>query len=231
MATRGAAPLFAGLYFGDLTEPIPKEFPPGLGLLGPPTGTDLTAWIAADEKRIERLRHAKLPALFACFGIDPDAPDAWQALALALAVNHVAGFQVAAPALPDLSMRLMLGANQFDMSPSSAKRGRGRPRKAVGGLLSILAAAQSKRPAHRPPMYTVDEKRAMVQDFERRIADAKAKRPSLMTQKAAAEREFGEDATFLLAVVRRFKRELASVEKSEKFADAERILRGLGRPT
>jgi hypothetical protein len=48
----------------------------------------------ADERIIQSERVAKLPALFEHFGIDPKTRGAWQALACALAVKHVPGFQV-----------------------------------------------------------------------------------------------------------------------------------------
>ncbi len=48
----------------------------------------------ADERIIRSERRAKLSVLFEHFGIDPKRPEAWQALACALAAKHVPGFQV-----------------------------------------------------------------------------------------------------------------------------------------
>lgn len=206
-------PYLARFYSGELAAPIPR--PAHDGLLGP--GADEI------ERYVREQRMQKLPALFAHFDIDPGASDAWQRLALALADEHVPGFGLQRPLMP----------NEW-LPWSKPRRRRGRPRKPAsvlpgGGLLGSIQAPAPKRPAHRPATFTSEEKRGLIRDFEQRIAAVKEANPQCVTTKAAAEHEFGSEGQSLLAIIRRFKRELASVEKSEKFAETERILRGFGR--
>jgi hypothetical protein len=46
-----------------------------------------------DTRSVSQQRAEKLPALFARFDINPNAPDAWELLACHLAIRYVPGFQ------------------------------------------------------------------------------------------------------------------------------------------
>lgn len=57
-----------------------------------PDGCPQLVW--TDSRSVNRERAEKLPALFARFDINPNAPDAWKLLACHLAIRYVPGFQV-----------------------------------------------------------------------------------------------------------------------------------------
>lgn len=153
----------ASVYSGELAEPIPR---PMGGLLGPGP--------AECERLDEAARRQKMPALFAHFGIDPNAADAWQRLATALAAVHVPGFQVQAPLFdPGAPLWNPLGFG-IGLPSIPMKRGRGRPRKLPKytgrGLLGLLSEAhegERRRPG-RPLEVTMQEKAHAVQWFDSR---------------------------------------------------------------
>jgi hypothetical protein len=86
MATAKKAKLpVSGKYTGPLADPIYEP----IGLLGGLPGVREAAQARAREQQILKFR-----ILFNWHGIDPDAPNAWSALAIALALAHVPGMKV-----------------------------------------------------------------------------------------------------------------------------------------
>ena len=174
-----------GLYQGALAAAIPSV---GGGLL------------AASLQEIERILHAtrqqKMPALFAHFGIDPKASDAWEQLAYSLARRHVPGFQEMLP-VPSINIGPCRSIGLPWLSARPPKRRRGRPPKlreygvsGSGGLLDALHSTAKRRPG-RPEQFTRKEKCQLVAAFDDEkarlgvtdelaaVAFIKSKRPTL----------------------------------------------------
>lgn len=205
--------LLAGWYSGELAEPIPQWWP-GAGLL---PALQASVDRSGERLRIDAVRRGKLPPLFAHFGIDPAAPDAWESLALSLAVLHVPGFGVGYRPPPD-------GPLGFGLPFIPAKRGRGRPPKHPRGLLHELTKGAPKRPAHRPAMFTLQQKHEFVNGFDKATSEARARPGGPKTLRAAAVELFGDLAEQAMRDARRFRRELDCAKKSEKSRQAGRDL-------
>jgi len=204
--------------------------------LGPPFPCETVGLLGLDQENsdeiLRREQDARLPDLFAHFGIAPDSLDAWESLARALASRHVPGFAWQ-PRLPihTSAVGSNLGFAPWPSISGSAhlmlKRGRGRPKRRLGGgLLGLLEPTKEKRPAHRPPTYTLAKKALLVRRF-----DEWHKKACKAARKNIPHREFAElfdEPKKLLRLYYRFKSELARSEKSDKIDDTFRILTSFG---
>src|SRR5882757_2294876 len=92
----------------------------------------LRTWQSSHQRAAERVirseRLAKLPILFEHFGIDPNSPGAWQALACALAARHVPGFQMrrATGAPVKVHLDVLCRLYRFAIMKNAARKNRSR---------------------------------------------------------------------------------------------------------
>lgn len=142
---------------------------------------------AEDAALLKREREDRLPLLFDHFQIDSREEGAWEALARALAVRHVPGFDWAPWAgLGDFSGNPWPGGSpHLGLGPVPKRRGRPRktPPQGGGGLLDLLGATP-KEPSRKgaPKKYTAAERAELIA-----IIDAVRARHSLQSYMAAAQ--------------------------------------------